>query len=68
MIRQRPLGDRTQLESAPNLSLLDLSAPQVAGQLRQVLGTKKLSKNKKVRSSALAIADNKGFTYFALLG
>jgi hypothetical protein len=44
MIRQRPLGDRTQLESAPNLSLLDLPAPQVAGQLRQVLGTKKLSK------------------------
>ena len=59
MIKQRPLGDRTQLESAPSLSLLDLPAPQVAGQLRQVLGTKNYQKNKKkVRSSALAIADN----------
>jgi hypothetical protein len=44
MIKQRPLGDRTQLESAPNLWLLDLAVPQIAGQLRQVLGTKKLSK------------------------
>jgi hypothetical protein len=44
MIKQRPLGDRTQLESAPKLSLLDLPIPQVAGQLRQALGTKKLSK------------------------
>jgi hypothetical protein len=44
MIKQGELGDRTQLESAPNLSLLDLPAPQVAGQLRQVHGTKKLSK------------------------
>jgi len=44
MIKQRPWGDRTQLESAPNFSLLDLPVPQVAGQLRQVLGTKKLSK------------------------
>jgi len=44
MIKQRELGDRTQLESAPKLSLLDLPAPQVAGKLRQVLGTKKLSK------------------------
>ena len=52
------MGDRTQLESAPNLSLLDLPDPQVAGQLRQVLGTKNYQKNKKVRSSALAIADN----------
>ncbi|WP_445171808.1 hypothetical protein [Microcoleus sp.] len=58
MIKQQELGDRTQLESAPNLSLLDLPAPQVAGQLRQVLGTKNYQKNKKVRSSALAIADN----------
>ena len=52
------MGDGTQLESAPNLSLLDLPAPQVAGQLRQVLGTKNYQKNKKVRSTALAIADN----------
>jgi len=44
MIKQRELADRTGLESAPNVSLLDLPAPQVAGQLRQVLGTKKLSK------------------------
>ena len=44
MIKQRPLDDRTQLESAPNLSLLDLPAKQVVGQLPEVLGTKKLSK------------------------
>ncbi|MEG4520592.1 MULTISPECIES: hypothetical protein [unclassified Microcoleus] len=52
------MAEPTQLEYIPNLSLLNLPGKLVAGKQPQVLRKKKYQKNKKVRSTALAIADN----------
>ncbi|MEG4914004.1 hypothetical protein [Microcoleus sp. B7-D4] len=41
------MPDRTQLESAPNLSLLNLPGKLVAGKQRQLLGKKIIKKIKK---------------------
>ncbi|MEG4810069.1 hypothetical protein QUA82_19250 [Microcoleus sp. F8-D3] len=43
MIWQRELGDRTQLESAPNLSLLELVAKTATGTLHKKI-IKKIKK------------------------
>ncbi|MEG4490459.1 hypothetical protein [Microcoleus sp. D3_18_C4] len=43
IIEQRALGDRTQLESAPNLSLLELVAKTATGTLDKFLSKKSQS-------------------------